>query len=163
MQCKLLHRVYYTKARLSRIYKDVSPECYRCRQAPADLIHTFWLCPSLHKFWTDIFASLSAIVGQIIEPTPLGALFGVFPSMPSLSKSERDVLAFVTLLARRLILINWKSPTSPSHTHWIRDTLYCVKLEKIRLSLNGSDKFEKVWGPFFLFIQGLDSSLLEDV
>ena len=163
IQCKLLHRVYYTKARLSKFYNDVSPECDRCQQAPADLIHTFWLCPSLHKYWTDVFNSLSSIVGRRVEPTPLGALFGVFPSIPSFSKAERDILAFVSLLARRLILLNWKSPASPSHIHWIRDALHCAKLEKIRHTLNGSsDKFRKVWGPFFLYIHSLDPTLFVD-
>lgn len=32
------------------------------------------------------------------------------------------ILAFVTLLVRRLILFKWKSPTPPTHTHWLRDT-----------------------------------------
>ena len=164
IQCKLLHRIYYTKARLARIYDNVSPDCDRCQQSPADLIHTFWLCPSIYNYWTEVFRSISGIVGQRVEPTPLGALFGVFPSLPSLSKLESDVLAFVTLLARRLILINWKSPTSPSHTHWIRDILHCLKLEKIRFSLNGTSKrFEKAWGPFFQFVWNLNPSLIEDI
>lgn len=163
IQCKLLHRIYYTKDKLSKMHDTVSPDCNRCGQTPANLIHTFWLCPSLHSYWTEIFHSLSNIVGQRVEPTPLGALFGVFPSLPSLSRSEKDVLAFVTLLARRLILTNWKTPSPPSYTHWIRDVLYNLKLEKIRFSLNGSrDKFRKAWGPFFTFIQSLNPSLVVD-
>ena len=145
IQCKLLHRIYYTKARLSKIYDNVSAECDRCHQSPADLMHMFWLCPSIHNYWTEVFRTLSGVVGQVVEPTPFGALFGVFPLLPSLTKSEKDVLAFITLLARRLILLNWKSPTSPSHAHLIRDTLHCVKLEKIRYLLQGSNKkFGKV-------------------
>ena len=164
IQFKLLHRIYYTKARLSKIYDNVSAECDRCHQSPADLMHTFWLCPSIHGYWTEVFRTLSGIVGQEVEPTPFGALFGVFPLLPSLTKLEKDVLAFITLLARRLILMNWKSPTSPSYTHLIRDTLHCVKLEKIRYSLRGSsEKFWKVWGPFFQFVRNLNPSLIEDI
>lgn len=33
IQCKLLHCIYYTKARLARIYDSVSPAYDRCRQS----------------------------------------------------------------------------------------------------------------------------------
>lgn len=120
------------------------------QQSPAKHMLMFWLWLSVQTFWMQIFNSLSGIFGEEVEPDALGALFGVFPSLPSLSKSKRHVLAFVMLLARGLILIKWKSPTPPTHTHWLKDIRYFLKLEKFRLSLRGSsDKFEKVWGPFF--------------
>ena len=163
IQCKILHRIHYTKARLSRIYENVSPTCDRCQHAPADLMHSFWLCPSLSNFWTQIFISLSEISGEDVEPCPVGALFGVFPLLPSLSRAKKDAMAFVTLLARRLILLKWKSPVSPSHTHWMRDILYFLKLEKIRLSLNGSsEKFSKIWSPFFLYLQRIRFPFIPD-
>lgn len=62
-------------------------------------------------------------------------------------------IAFVTLLARRLILLKWKSRTPPSHIHWIRDVLNFAKLEKIRHLLRGSQaKFSKTWDPFFEYV-----------
>ena len=94
------------------------------------------------------------IVGERIEPNPWSALFGVVPSLPSLSTVKKDLLAFVTLLARRLILLHWKSADSPTHTRWIRDILHFLKLEKLRLSLQGlSDKFNRIWGSFFQFVK----------
>lgn len=61
--------------------------------------------------------------------TVLSALIGVAP--PSLAKSKKDVLAFATLLAGRLIVINWESTVPPCHLRWMRNTLYFLKLEKI--------------------------------
>lgn len=103
IQCKVVHRTYYTKARLARIYDSVTPTCDRCKQSPASLIHMLWHCPSIHNYWTD---TLSEVVGEKIEPNALSPLFGVAP--PSLIKSKKDVLA--TLITRRLIVIKWKSP-----------------------------------------------------
>ncbi len=161
IQCKILHRTYYTKARLAKIYDGMTPTCDRCGQSPANLINTLWYCPSLYNYWTEIFNTLSEVVGEKLKPNALSALFGVAP--PSLSKSKKDVLAFATLLARRLIVINWKSATAPCHTHWIRDTLYFLKLEKIRLSLtNSSGNFVKLWGPFLQFVKRTDLSLAPD-
>ena len=52
IQCKLVHRTYYTMAWLAKIYDCVSPACDRCWQSPAKLINMFWLCPSLHNYWS---------------------------------------------------------------------------------------------------------------
>ena len=154
IQCKVVHRTYFTNARLSKIYKYVSSNCDRCHQAPADLIHLLWVCPSLFNFWTMIFNTLSEILGRKLDPNPFSALFGVSASLPSLSLSQKNVIALTTLLARRLILMKWKSPAPLSHTHWIWNVLYFLKLEKIRLSLQGrSNVFVKVWGPFHKYIK----------
>ncbi|KAF3839319.1 hypothetical protein F7725_018036 [Dissostichus mawsoni] len=59
-------------------------------------------------------------------------------------------IAFVTLLARRLILLMWKSPISPSHTLRLKEVLNSAKLEKIRCIVRGSlGKFHKMWNPFY--------------
>ena len=149
------------KARLAKIYDGVTPTCDTCKQSPANLIHMLWHCPSLYNYWTEIFNTLSEVVGEKIEPNALSALFGVAP--PSLTKSKKDMLAFATLIARRLIVTNWKSTTPPCYARWIRDTLYFLKLEKIRLSLSGcSNKFGKLWGPFLQFVKRTDLPLAPD-
>ncbi|KAF3856781.1 hypothetical protein F7725_017504 [Dissostichus mawsoni] len=58
---------------------------------------------------------------------------------------------------RRLILLMWKSPISPSHTLWLKEVLNSAKLEKIRYILRGSlGKFHKMWNPFYRYIRELD-------
>lgn len=148
MQFKILHRTHFTNVRLSKIYKDVSPICERCHQAPANHAHMFWSCPTLQSYWVEIFGSLSKITGKLIEPNPLIALFGVTPPTVSISSLETKLTAFVTLLARRLILLKWKSPTPPSHTLWLREVLNFVKLEKNQVHFEGlPDKVLQDLGP----------------
>ena len=149
IQFKIVHRAHFTKVRLSKIY-DVDPTCDRCHQAPASHLHMFWSCAVLQPYWVGIFESLSKVVGRPVEPNAITALFGVTSPTLSLSSVEAAFVAFVTLLARRLILFRWKSPTPPTHTSWIKDILNYVKLERIRCLLNGSlKKFYKMWDPFF--------------
>lgn len=83
------------------------------------------------------------------DPTACAALFGVFPLTLKLPKYKSDFVAFVSLLARSLILLEWKSPAPPSHSSWIRDMLQFVKLEKVWCTIHGSlARFNKTWGPF---------------
>ena len=114
IQCKVVHRTHWTKARLSRIYENIDPFCEKCHQTPVTHAHMFWSCTSLNTFWKAIFATLTELTGTLIEPNAVTALFGI--SQLPLSRAQADLIAFVTLLARRLILMRWKSPTPPSHT-----------------------------------------------
>ena len=111
LQCKILHRVHYTNAKLARIYPDRSDACNRCKQSPADYIHMFWSCPKLTTFWSAIFDSFGEVLGVPVDPDPLTALFGI-TSVPNASGSVRRVIAFTTLLARRLILLKWIHPST---------------------------------------------------
>lgn len=155
LQCKILHRYHLTKVRLSRIYGDVDPVCDRCHQYPATYFHMFWTCPSLHNFWLEIFNTISQITSVSVTPSAITALFGVTLT-PAISNYEKNFVAFVTHLARRLILIKWKSPTAPTHHSWIRDIFYFVNMEKIRYTMRGSSaNFKRTWGPFFAYADKL--------
>ena len=123
IQCKLLHRVYWTKSRLSRIYCNIDPLCDKCRQHHGSVIDMFLTCPSLHIYWVSIFSTLSDVFQKTVEPCPLMTLFGVLSDPTKLSKPQSDFLAFLCLIASRLILKHWKSQHPPSHSLWIRDIL----------------------------------------
>ena len=163
IQCKIVHRVHFTKVRLSKIYDSVYPLCDRCRSSPATHAHMFWFCPSLRRYWTEIFKTISDCIEVPIEPNAMTAIFGIPPPALSFSRHKSHLVAFTTLLARRLILMKWKSSVPPSHPHWIRDTLNFIKLEKIRSTLRGSvSKFEKTWGPFLVLVNNLQFNSIPD-
>lgn len=42
IQVKFLHRVYYTPARLHRIFPDRDPVCHSCKVRPGSYLHMFW-------------------------------------------------------------------------------------------------------------------------
>jgi len=85
--------------------------CDHCHQAPASTTHMFWSCPSLHKYQSLIFKTVSEVLGIYVKPLPVIALFGTL----SLSLNMSKYKTFVILLARCLILINWKLSTPPTH------------------------------------------------
>uniref|UniRef100_A0A669DKG7 Reverse transcriptase domain-containing protein n=1 Tax=Oreochromis niloticus TaxID=8128 RepID=A0A669DKG7_ORENI len=153
IQCKVVYKVHYTNAKLSKIYPTIiHTSCSRCGLSPANHVHMFWCCSKLSAFWRVIFDTLSQAYGQTVPPNPLSAIFGIPPDL-NLSGPLKQALAFTTLLARRLILLKWKLPHPPTHDHWVRDVLFNLKLEKLRFSLKGSiRKFNKIWKSFLLLV-----------
>lgn len=97
---------------------------------PMQLLHTFWSCPSLQNYWSQIFKTLSEVLTNHIEHLAFIALFGTISPSLNIPKYKSDFVAFLTLLARCLILLNWISPKHPTHSLWIKDVFHFVKLEK---------------------------------
>lgn len=156
IQCKLIHRIYYTNHRLSKFYPNVADTCNRCNQSPADLIHMFWSCPKLKTFWSAIFGTLHKAYDVGADPHPLPAIFGIIQTK-SFSSKAQHCMAFCSLLARRLILLNWKHTAPPSYSRWVKEILFNLKLERLRFSLNGSlSKFNRTWDPLLSIIDTLD-------
>ena len=77
IQFKVVHRAHISTAKRSTMYPDVSPLCVKCKMSEASLIHMYWSCPGLNKFWKGVFQTLSQVFKIVLEPNPLIALFGV--------------------------------------------------------------------------------------
>ncbi len=86
---------------------------------------------------------------RYIDVWCLLGLFGVLPENVKLAVLEMDNIALCTLLARRLILINWKLPSPPTYLQWVFDLLFALRLEKIKFGVQlKPDLFIKSWSPF---------------
>ena len=163
IQCKIVHRIHWTRVKLSQIFPDVDPTCERCHSSPASLAHTLWSCPNLHEYWSKVFDILSDVLELTISPSPFTALFGVLPPTVPLSSYKADFVAFITLVARRLILLRWKSSNAPSFSSLIKDILSFMKIEKIRNTIKGSTRrFYKTWGCLSNYIDNLNLPSVAD-
>ena len=98
IQFKVVHRLHYSKERLSRIYPELNPKCDRCTRETADLFHMFWSCPKLTPFWKSIFDALTTVLHCSLIPSPLIAIFGVVPAGVHLSATQANLVAYSTLL-----------------------------------------------------------------
>lgn len=65
-------------------------------------------------------------------------------SRTNLPAKVHVVIVFTMLLARHF---KWKQHTPPSFSHWVKDVMYFLRLEKYTLK-GFSQNFLKVWGPF---------------
>lgn len=58
LQWKSLHRIYYTSAKLAKIYSNVSDACNWCKHSLANLMQMFWSYLKWFDYWTKIFKTL---------------------------------------------------------------------------------------------------------
>lgn len=153
---KVLYRLHYSKAKLAEIYLSADNRCDRCSHTPANLSYLFFFCPKLQSFWGVFFKILSDILKIKLQLDPLTTIFGVPELFANLYTSHLDIIAFSSLIARRRILLSWKSPGPPSAASWLEDMLSFLKLEKIKFSLRGSAvKFTARWQPFLSYVNSL--------
>ena len=120
-QFRVLHRLHFSKVKLSKMFPEVDSTCDRCKVSPASLAQSFWPCPKLSTYWNSIFGTLSDVFKMVIEPDPMIAIFGVAgKNNKNLTGVKLNVTKCVTLLAQRLILLHWKSPQPLSWIQWPR-------------------------------------------
>ena len=140
LQFKVVHHIHISKTKLAQMNPDVDPTCdHTCKGAPASLHHMYWTCPSLSNFWSSVFRALSETLQHQIEPNPLTGIFGIAPDL-DLPKAMLNFLAFASLLAQQTISLKWRDSAPPSYSHWLRDMISCMNLEKIRHIIRGSEK-----------------------
>lgn len=158
IQFKVLYRVHFSKARLSQIFPTVTDSCDKCHTSPCNLTHMFYSCPLVFSFWRRYFDIISEILATTVTISPHIAIFGCPEDYDRFTSKQLDILSFTSLLARRHLLLHWKSTKAPSSAQWLRDVLSFLKLEKIKYSLKGdSNKFYSIWQPFLTFFKSLPS------
>lgn len=154
IQFKILHRLHLSPSKIAKLYPGADSACPRCGFSPANLSHMFWVCPSLYTFWQGIFEIISSLCNTSIGPNSTIALFGVAPPHISVTLYQASAIAFITLLARRIILFNWKKSTPPSLKRLIEEVMSNLKLEHLRHIMNGSlQTYRKIWQPFLIFFE----------
>lgn len=105
-----------SKFELASIYPDITPTCGKCKLGDATLFHMYWLCPQLQIFWNEVFHTFSKILKRKLDPNPTIALFGASgDDDPRMTSTQRHMISFSLLLARRTILLRWKETASPTH------------------------------------------------
>lgn len=148
IQFKVVHRLHFSKARLHDIYPNISPLCDKCKQQTGTLTHQFWSCSKLTSFWSLIFDYISKAFHKTITPDPLLAIFGSVVYDPNITSYEGQAISLCTLLARRLILQQWKSDAGPLFQQWLRELGNILHMERLRYTITNKDRhFRKTWQP----------------
>ena len=110
----------------------------------------FWNCPRISNYWRNIFQVLTKILKRPLDLDPLTTILGIVDSNGIETGMERGMVLSVCLLAQRLILLNWKQKTAPTHLNLMRDVMKHLELEKIRFSLKKwEDKFLQNMATFY--------------
>lgn len=57
----LIYRLYYTPVKLFRFGKRQDAKCQRCGDERGDLLHMFWRCPKLYRYWGKLVEDINTI------------------------------------------------------------------------------------------------------
>ena len=157
IQFKVVHHIHFTNSKLSKMYSNIAVTCNRCHMSPANMTHMFWSCPRLQVYWTAVFKHIEETLNTKLMPCAEFFHFFIFLSdRQIIRKKVKGSVAFASLLARRRILLERKSPVAPKASLWLKDLMMYLDLEKIKNNLRGTPgKFDLVWGCMISYIAKL--------
>ncbi len=96
------------------------------------------------------------ICGWTLDPCPVITVLGESPSEGQFTVFQSKATAFVTLLARRLIFLHWKSARPPLFKCLVKEALSMMPLKKFRYSQKSSqDRSFKSWARFIELVQSM--------
>lgn len=110
----------------------------------ANHTHIFWTCNKLIKYWKQVRATISKIIGYKIPNTCPVLYLG---NITNVADSEDICLVKIMLAAsRKAITKRWLKPDPPSPQDWIKIVEEISLMESIiyNLRLRGSE-FHKQW------------------
>uniref|UniRef100_A0A672IKH9 Reverse transcriptase domain-containing protein n=1 Tax=Salarias fasciatus TaxID=181472 RepID=A0A672IKH9_SALFA len=123
IQFKVLFRCHYSKTRLAKIFPSTLDICDRCGLSPCNLTHMFFSCSALANFWRTYFDTMSKVLLKTVDFSPCVAIFGLPVDFSNYSPLQLQVISFTSLIARRHLLLQWKSVTAPSSKRWICEVM----------------------------------------
>ena len=104
IQFKVIHRLHYSKVKVSKMYPSLSAFCNKCKNQKGTLTHQFWTCPNLHSFWSSVFDFYSKAFNKQWIPNPLVAILGSTNDIALNSGRDKWPVYLGTVLAKKRIL-----------------------------------------------------------
>lgn len=141
IQFKCLHKIYYTPAKLVKMYPETSAECWVCSHSLADFSHIFWHCLVAQEFWIAVVRYFTGITSVPVFMTVSTCLLGLAPT-----RSQHTLLSLLLLYTHKVLILYWKKPITPSLSYWKELVKKVTPFYKATyLSRGCPNKFDKVW------------------
>ena len=148
IQYKIIHRTHLTGHKLFRMgfTSDICPHC--TQNCPDTYIHALWHCSPITHFWEKITGLLTTFFGCCIPTSPSLCLLGDTTTI-NLNHFSNTTLLVALAVAKKTILINWKSKNNIHISIWKNLLLDHISLE---LS-NNSTGNNPTWPSLSNFLQ----------
>ncbi|CAH2322507.1 Hypothetical predicted protein [Pelobates cultripes] len=116
---KTIYRWYMVPTRLHRLYPHSPPTCWRCAGDLGSVLHIWWRCPKLERYWKEVRQLITQTTKTDIALEPSTFLLLDIP--PDLPATIKKLIYHILLTAQRVIARSWKSTRPPSVSHIIQD------------------------------------------
>ena len=144
----------------TKMDKQTSPLCIKCKQNIGTYIHCFWECHMISRFWSNVAQELSKMFSSKVTKDPGLFILGLPSKTLSLSRSNFRLSDKLLFLDRRCILKQWISDRPPTVTQWYQETYKVLPLERLTAQMKGDDSwFERTWSPFLRYLPRLFGTL----
>lgn len=144
---KLATRWYRTPDVLHRIFPTVPNTCWRCEQEVGTLLHIWWECREIQRFWKDVTQAIQLITGDRIITNPATCLLSHEVQLP-----RQALLAQLLTAARMTIPRKWRSKQNPTVEDWIRQVENTKEMEEIRACKSDCTRLHaETWDPWVEF------------
>lgn len=112
-----------------------------------------WQCKELQEFWKEVLDVISEMIGEYIPMDPKLCLLHIYPENVSVSASIQKLVDFSLLQAKRVVALEWKNIQRPTLSHWTKEMISNLALEKLTYATRGkAEVFKKIWSPFVQFV-----------
>lgn len=131
--------------------------CWRCLSSRGTMLHIWWECPPIQKFWQQIFLLYCKLMATALSPTPEIALLSMLPG--TLKSIKKDVLRHFLAAARMVIPKYWKSRTVYLPLgEWAIEVDRIRDLERLLAEESNKDnQFSLTWTSWSMFHYSSDS------
>ncbi len=120
--------------------------CDRCNLSKGTLGHTFWFCPKIVPLCPDVFTWYCKVYDVQTEPDALIALLGCSEASFAPPHSVKQTLMFSMLVAKKIILKEWKTTSASCWSRWVRNWSQGSILRGLAAT-HIHEKSESTWGP----------------
>lgn len=144
-QLYIIHKSYFTPARIAKYHPNSNPLCPRCAGHPWTFYHLIWTCPEIQNYWAQIIQFLHDHMGSPLQLDPKSCLMGLLPDV-KINQFLATFLYETLFSARKLVAKNWMRNTPPTIQAWIREINLNLPYKKVIYRHRGcSAKYNKVW------------------
>lgn len=106
IQFRAVHCLHFTKDKLAKMYPSTDPTCVRCKQAPDTVTYVLDMSQPSGILGGSFQIFRQNLSTFSVDPHPLIGLFSVRPEQSNWSSEVYNVVAFMTLLAHHINILN---------------------------------------------------------
>ena len=147
---KVLSRWYLVPSRVAKFSSNYSELCFRDCANRGTYFHTWWLCPIVQKFWSEIFKIINVLTNKTIPMDPKTALLNLKPvNVPHVHFTLTNQLLTA---AKQTIAKAWKSPNLHLNEVINRMNVAMVYAKMSAIEADTITRFESVWKPWLDYV-----------
>lgn len=150
---KMIYRWHLSPQKLSFMYKNSNPQCWKCLDNVGSYFHIWWTCNIAKKFWLEIHKIINVNMNIKVSFSPEIFLLGMLDD--TLEKQHGKFLFYCFSCARIVYAKFWKKPQAPSIDKWLCKLYEMAEMDKLTCWMK--DKTEdcvyQEWEEFYKFLE----------